>query len=305
MTVVAAIAVLFAVAGAAVWWSYRNPPARSLTIASGPEGGTYRELADRIETIFAQNPSIARDVAVATTHGSGENAHLIEAGDADLALVQADTPLPSRARLISPLYEEVLHILASTGDGAEVLPLEWLEGKRIFLGEPESGTRRLARAVLDLFDIDVEEQALTQEAAIAAFRERNGRLDALFLLSAYPSATVEHLIGGGATLVTIGDPEDTLNAAYAFPAPCSCGSASSGRKRTASTATICGSKPCSHTTKTRMRKDSPRSAVRSTNCAPGPSATSSQNESSPTTPSSSSKTSSTAKFVPSNTASGC
>ncbi len=55
--------------------------------------------------------------------------------------------------MIAPLYQEVLHILVSKRVVDEVESIGDLEGLRVSLGTPASGTRSVAGRVIGHFDV--------------------------------------------------------------------------------------------------------------------------------------------------------
>ncbi len=62
-----------------------------------------------------EGEGVVRSAAVLSTEGSVANMKLIgdDRSNVQLAFVQSDTPPDSSARLIAPLYKEVLHILVA------------------------------------------------------------------------------------------------------------------------------------------------------------------------------------------------
>ena len=68
---------------------------------------------------------------IATAHGA-----------ADLAFVQSDTPINPMARLVTPLYQEVLHILVAEGLADKIRTIDDLRGRRVAAGPRWEATRR-------------------------------------------------------------------------------------------------------------------------------------------------------------------
>jgi len=165
---------------------------REITIATGPESGTYHALGVAAGKILEAQGVVA-DAAVVSTSGSVANMDLIGGldGGADLAFIQGDTVPNSKVRLVMPLYDEVLHILVATRVADEIKSIYDLRGRRISLGEVGSGTRPLAERVLVHFRIEVGEDLAASPSAAAEALE-NGSIDAAFFLTAIPS----RLIGG-------------------------------------------------------------------------------------------------------------
>ena len=70
---------------------------------------------------------------IQTTDGSVANMEWIgdpESG-VDLAFVQSDTPPSTRARLVMPLYDEVLHILVARDMAGEIQTIFDLRGQKV------------------------------------------------------------------------------------------------------------------------------------------------------------------------------
>ena len=134
---------------------------RHLTIATGPESGTYHALGSALKRVLEGNNAFS-SVDILSTDGSVENMQLIGAtkDPVDLAFVQADAAPATNARLLTILYDEVLHILASTKSGAGIDSIFDLQGRRVAMGAAGSGTRELARRILLHFGIDVGEDLL-------------------------------------------------------------------------------------------------------------------------------------------------
>ena len=85
-----------------------------IVVATGGGSGTYFALGTALARVL-EAEGVVRTAEVLSTDGSVANMRLI--GDAgsgvDLAFVQSDTPPSTSARLITPLYKEVLHILVA------------------------------------------------------------------------------------------------------------------------------------------------------------------------------------------------
>lgn len=156
-------------------------------------------------------------VAVAqATQGSVQNALAIGAGQLESALVQSDVaywaysgtgvpPRPCRPgkvpaaaiaalkrqgpiadlRAIAGLYPEDVHVVVR-GDGA-IRSLADLKGKRVGLGEPESGTLADARLVLEMAGLsECELQPQYQRLSQAAESLASGDIDAFFVVGGAP-----------------------------------------------------------------------------------------------------------------------
>lgn len=100
------------------------------------------------------------------------------------ALLTAQPPL-KELRAIASLYAEDLHLVVRA-DGP-ILSLRDLRGKRVALGEPESGTLADARLALEaagLSECDLKTEYFRLSEAAAALID--GRIDAFFEVGGYP-----------------------------------------------------------------------------------------------------------------------
>lgn len=200
------------------------PEPVTLTLATGTEGGTYAALGELLEAQLPPGGDVA--VRARNTAGSVENLRAVRRGEADLALIQSDTGFDDldepgasrRIRTVAQLYDEVLHVLVAPRLHGELQGVEDLAGRRLFLGEAGSGTRRLSEAVLGHFGVergsyeDVELGAVELGEALAS-----GALDCAFHLSAIPSDGVDALLDGGrARLFSFEGPDEHSTAADAI-----------------------------------------------------------------------------------------
>lgn len=163
-----------------------------IAIATGPQSGTYHALGLALQDVLEASGRF-QSVSVQPTDGSYENMRLIqEKSGVDIAFVQADASPSTHARLLTGLYREVLHVLVRSDMPAALTSIYDLDGLRVSLGAEGSGTRELARSVIDHLGIDPSEDiiATPTEAADALL---SGELDAIFILASLPSGLVQRL----------------------------------------------------------------------------------------------------------------
>lgn len=101
-----------------------------------------------------------------------------------MALLKSQGPIKT-LRAIAGLYPEAVHVVVRAE--SPLHELRELKGKRLALGEPESGTLADARLVLEaagLSECDVKAQYLRLSEAADALVE--GRIDAFFMVGGYP-----------------------------------------------------------------------------------------------------------------------
>jgi len=212
----ATVAVLFVVGGIALWWSFAGGVStRPLVLATGPEEGAYHALGTALAGLLEEQ-GLAPSVALRATEGSGENMALLATGDVDLAIVQSDTPGAPRARLITPLFDEALHVLVSAGVADQVSRIDDLAGRRVSLGAAGSGTRQVAARILDHFQVEPALD-LDLDPAPAVARLETGELDVVFALTALPSPAVATVASRGQVrFLSLGDAQERGNEADAL-----------------------------------------------------------------------------------------
>lgn len=169
------------------------PPSQSaqLGIVTGGSTGTYIEFGKDIQKLLARH-GIGLDVH--TSKGSLENVFSVyELPKAQMGIVQSDVlayistlsspkaqQVASKMRLLFPLYNEEVHILAS---GA-VSGFEDLSGRRVAVGKKGSGTELTADTILKIADIDVQPVYLGGSDALDALKR--GDVDAMFYVAGFP-----------------------------------------------------------------------------------------------------------------------
>lgn len=191
---------------------------RFFRIGTGAPSGTYFPLGGEMANALS-NPPGSREcakggacgvpgvIAVAqASQGSVENVEAVETGQFESALCQADVaswayagtnsftktgPQP-QLRALANLYSESLHIVVRA-DGP-IRSLKDLKGKRISLGEPESGTlvdARLVLAAVGLGERDLK--ASYMKLAPAAAGLADGTMDGFFQIAGWPVAAIDDL----------------------------------------------------------------------------------------------------------------
>jgi len=159
----------------------------SLTIATGPDGGSYVETSKKLQSLFVTHSHIHFDpfgIALGDfnegyqpkfefnmyaprewqlthqnyksgnsqtdlyhTKGSEENYALLEKGAADLAITQDSRPPYNNSRVLMRLFDSPLQIIVRTQDN--IRGLSDLKGKKIFTGGSGSRTQFLVLQLLE------------------------------------------------------------------------------------------------------------------------------------------------------------
>ncbi|AYY12816.1 TAXI family TRAP transporter solute-binding subunit [Actinobacteria bacterium YIM 96077] len=171
-----------------------------LTMATGSTGGTYFPLGGAIAGVW--NDHIP-DVRVSTQSSGASDENLALLHDEEVELIMAVNGRAAVARegtgafegedhditFIGNVYQEVNQIVARADAGIETV--EDLDGMRVALGPPGSGTEAFARDLLDRAGIEVEE--FQDTFGEAADRLRDGSIDAAFAILALPAGSLEEV----------------------------------------------------------------------------------------------------------------
>lgn len=175
--------------------------ATSLVLATGSPGGTSFPLGDAIAAVW-EDAVDGLEVTTRPTGGSVENVGLLDAGEVDLALAGNGVAADARAgerefagrphdlAFVGSVHREVGQVVARSDAG--VAGVEDLQGRRVALGPPGSGTEVLARRLLEAggLDPDGDVEAFRGSFDDAADRLRDGSLDAAVAILALPATSI-------------------------------------------------------------------------------------------------------------------
>ncbi len=177
---------------------------QQLSIATGGTGGVYYPMGGGLAEVIGNHVE-GYDATAEVTGASVENMGLIATGDADLALALGDTvqqayqgtgrfegqQLPM-IRGLASMYANMVQIVTLADSG--ITSLEDLEGARVSVGAPGSGTEVNARQILNANGItydDIEEQRLNFNETADALA--NGDIDAGFWSVGAPTSSILNL----------------------------------------------------------------------------------------------------------------
>jgi uncharacterized protein len=173
-----------------------------VSLATGGVAGVYFPLGGAMAEAWSAEIADLT-VTAESTGASVVNVRLIEGGEAELAMVQndiasyaynaeemfADTAPLQQNLGMAMLYPEVIQIVSLQGTG--IATVSDLQGQRVAVGAPGSGTEANARQILEAHGItydDITEHFLPFGEAVDALRD--GRIDAAFLTAGIPTAAV-------------------------------------------------------------------------------------------------------------------
>jgi TRAP transporter TAXI family solute receptor len=211
---------------------------RFFRIGTAATTGTYFQIGGVIAGAISSPPGspecpkgascgVPGLVAVAqATQGSIENVQGIAGGQLEAAFVQADVahwawrgtgPYKTKGavrglRAIGALFPEHVHVVVAKD--SPVATLKDLAGKRVSLGEKESGTLADARLILaagGLKETDLGAENLRLAQAAAALGE--GKIDAFFLVGGYPVPAITEL-ASATPIRLVAMPEDVLESIH-------------------------------------------------------------------------------------------
>jgi TRAP transporter TAXI family solute receptor len=145
---------------------------QNVVVATGPSGGGYARFVASL-----QSPSADWSVTQANTHGSVENALMIDSGEARFALVQSDVAAAAvtgqgafaahgplrHLRGIAALFPEPVHVVVRADSG--ITSVEGLRGARIAVGSVGSGTGWTAIQVLRAHGLEYDDYVSVDAAS--------------------------------------------------------------------------------------------------------------------------------------------
>ena len=168
----------------AVFWFFFTAPPKTIIITTGAAGSSFQKFAQGYKTNLAAN---GVTLVLLPSEGSSQNLQRLE--DArfrvDVGFVQGGvTNAPGNRPLVSLgsiSYEPLFVFYRGTSNYSI---LSELEGKRLAIGPPGSGTRSLALALLQLNGIEPggPTQLSDLDAQDAAKALLAGKVDAVFLM---------------------------------------------------------------------------------------------------------------------------
>lgn len=190
----------------------RPAPPSTLVMTAGTSGGAYDTFARRYQAILARN---GVHLEIHASSGAVQNYERLrdepEDGSAryDVGFIQSGIGSAEDApylESIAGVYYEPVWIFSSKID--VLTRLSDLKGKRIGIGIPGSGLRRLATEMLKASGVDTTNATLVEVAGPeAAKRLEDGALDIAFFIGAPESPFVQSLFHGNLKIVSLSQSE--------------------------------------------------------------------------------------------------
>lgn len=172
---------------------------QNIRLGSGNKGGLYDKFARNFAEQF-NNKNSSVNIQVKNTAGTSANIRLLEENFLDVAIVQADILqdflMRSRMRhaiaAIGGLYTESIQIVVSAD--SDIKSVTDLVGKKVSVGEEESGVLRNAEIILEAYGIPFEKiQAKNLSFKESATALKTGEIDAFFCTAGIPTPSISEL----------------------------------------------------------------------------------------------------------------
>lgn len=178
---------------------------RFVTIATGGSSGPYNIIGTTLGQIYSKTYDV--NSKAQSTGASIQNVNLVNQGKAEMALTMSDVlsqaidgtgSFPEKVEnvlQVAALYPNYVQIVTSKKSGIKTM--DDLKGKRVAVGDLNSGTEMNARALLDGHGItynDLKVDYLGFSEAVDALR--GGKIDAAVLTSGLPNASIMELEQG-------------------------------------------------------------------------------------------------------------
>ena len=174
-------------------------PREPLTIATGASGGVYAVYGARLARAITKDLEGYRGRTLQTT-GSVENLQRLAGGRAQITLTLADTALdavegreafdtPVLMKALASIYPSYVQLV--TRAGAPIHRVQDLDGKRVSVGPPASGTQVVADRVLDVSGVAPRRRNLGIGESADALEA--GTIDAFFWSGGVPTAAIAQL----------------------------------------------------------------------------------------------------------------
>ena len=172
-----------------------------LRMATGGVTGTYYPFGTAIAQVLSD--AVGIPIVVEATGASRANIQFVDAGEAELALVQNDVAdyafrgvdmfdaegSITSFSAVAALYPEVIQIIANPAAG--ISSIADLRGKRVSVGDAGSGVEFNSRQILEAYVIsfnDIRRQNLGFGASAEALKD--GRIDAFFVVAGPPTPAI-------------------------------------------------------------------------------------------------------------------
>lgn len=173
-----------------------------ISFLTGGTSGTYYPLGGAIAKIIDQETDIQPDAV--SSNASADNIIALVDGEAEIAFTQTDVAADAAEGInafdepidtvlgLGSLYPETIQIVTVEDSGIE--SVEDLEGKKVSVGAPGSGTYINAEQILEVHDMTMDDiDAQNLDFGESAGGIKDGNIDAAFITAGTPTGAVEEL----------------------------------------------------------------------------------------------------------------
>ena len=175
-----------------------------ITVATGPTSGLYYPIGGAFSNVVKNK--LDYKSSAQSTGASVENINLIIEGKADLAITMSDSidqayngtgafegkGAKTNLRALMGLYPNYVQLV--TTDKSGITKFEDLKGKKVGIGAPNSGVELNARMMYEAHGMTYEDSKVDYlNYGEAIDQMKNGLIDAAFVTSGIPNATVMEL----------------------------------------------------------------------------------------------------------------
>lgn len=175
-----------------------------ITVATGPTSGLYYPIGGAFSNVIKNK--LGYKSSAQSTGASVENINLIIEGKADLAISMSDAinqayegtgafegkSPQQNLRALMGLYPNYVQLV--TTDKSGINKFEDLKGKRVGIGAPNSGVELNARMMYEAHGMKYEDSKVDYlNYGEAIDQMKNGLIDAAFVTSGIPNATIMEL----------------------------------------------------------------------------------------------------------------
>lgn len=166
----------------------------TVRIGAAGEGGRYYSFANGLSEKMLAEEDIK--LQVKETAGSAANLRLLSGEYIELGIAQADFIYDASDgagySAIAGLYTEACQIVVLKD--SDILNVDDLQGKKVSIGETESGTERNAKQILQAYGLnDTLVEMKNYDYKTAVNKLENGEIDALFCTAGVKMEIIEEL----------------------------------------------------------------------------------------------------------------
>ena len=175
---------------------------KNINIATASIGGAYYAVGQEISNLVNKHAT-GLTMAPEVTAGAIENPRLVDQGDADFgitnanlayAAVKGESPYtkPLNIKAIGNLHSSVFHIIALESSG--IKSIADLKGKKVAVGPAGGGTLPVLEVLLNLYGLTINDITPSYIAYGDGFTQlSDGNVDVALALSGYPASSVMEL----------------------------------------------------------------------------------------------------------------